>query len=137
MNGQQVRAWDLEPTPANASLLQQVVRDLETVHNPRTNNQQRLQAQTVSSLAPETRINLQRLDQVRDNPASWRLAIALASQQYSLPDPVRHYGISILESETKYFWGTYNDAESLAIRHGLLELCGQVCRFAHTILNAS
>ena len=49
MNGRQVNAWDLEPTPENISRLQTVVNDLETVHDPRTSNHQRLQAQSVLS----------------------------------------------------------------------------------------
>ena len=47
MNGQQVASWDLEPTQQNITHLQQVVKDLETVHDPRTNNTQRLQSQSV------------------------------------------------------------------------------------------
>ena len=69
----------------------------------------------------------QRLDQARDDPSSWRLAIALASRRNAFPDPVRHFGISVIESEIKYFWGTYTDSEILSIRLGLLQLCGEVC----------
>ena len=47
MNGQQVASWDLEPTQQNITHLQQVVKDLETVHDPRTTNAQRLQSQSV------------------------------------------------------------------------------------------
>ena len=47
MNGLQVSSWDLEPTQQNIALLQQVVKDLETVHNPQTTNTQRLQSQSV------------------------------------------------------------------------------------------
>jgi hypothetical protein len=43
----QVHAWDLEPTPENIAALGQVVKDLETVHDPLTSNVQRLQAQSV------------------------------------------------------------------------------------------
>jgi len=63
---------------------------------------------------------------VRDDPASWRLAVALASRANAFPDPVRHFGISILESEIKYFWGQYSDADILGIRQGLIHLCGEV-----------
>jgi hypothetical protein len=47
MNGLQVSSWDLEPTQQNIALLQQVVKDLETVHNPQTINTRRLQSQSV------------------------------------------------------------------------------------------
>ena len=47
MNGLQVSSWDLEPTQQNIAHLQQVVKDLETVHNPQTSNTQRLQSQSV------------------------------------------------------------------------------------------
>jgi hypothetical protein len=130
MNGQQVASWDLEPTQQNIAQLHQVVKDLETVHDPRTSNVQRLQSQSVRSPSPNNKsynlLMVQRLDQVRDDVSSWKLAIALASQRNSFPDPVRHFGISVLESEIKYFWGSYNDSEILSIRHGLLQLCGEV-----------
>jgi hypothetical protein len=54
------------------------------------------------------------------------LAIALASQRNNFPDPVRHFGISVLESEIKYFWISFHEDETVAIRHGLLQLCGEV-----------
>jgi hypothetical protein len=57
---------------------------------------------------------------------SWRLAIALASVGNAFPDPVRHFGISVLESQIKFHWGTYYNDELLAIRHGLLHLCAEV-----------
>ena len=63
---------------------------------------------------------------MRDDASSWRLAIALASRNNAFPDPVRHFGISVLEAEIKYFWGTFDDSELLGVRHGLLLLCGEV-----------
>jgi hypothetical protein len=129
MNGQQVTSWDLEPTQQNITHLQQVVKDLEIVHDPRTTNTQRLQSQSVrfpSNKKSYKLLMVQRLDQVRDDVSSWKLAIALASQRNSFPDPVRHFGISVLESEIKYFWGSYSDSEILSIRHGLIQLCGEV-----------
>jgi hypothetical protein len=52
MNGQQVNAWEYPATPENVARLQQVVTDLETVHDYRSTNTQRLQAQSVPSLFP-------------------------------------------------------------------------------------
>ena len=128
MNGLQVSSWELEPTQQNIAHLQQIVKYLETVHNPQSTNTQRLQSQSVPSQQPKfMETDGQRLDQVRDDPSSWRLAIALASHRNAFPDPVRHFGISVIESEIKYFWGTYTDSEILSIRLGLLQLCGEVC----------
>lgn len=53
MNGEQVPSWDLPPTQQNIEHLRQVVKDLETVHNPRTTNTQRLQAQSVLLPIPD------------------------------------------------------------------------------------
>ena len=39
--------WQLQPSPDNFARLQQVVADLDAVHNPRTDNALRLQAQSV------------------------------------------------------------------------------------------
>lgn len=63
---------------------------------------------------------------MRDDASSWRLAVALASRANAFPDPVRHFGISVLESEIKYFWGQYSENDLLGIRHGLIHLCGEV-----------
>jgi hypothetical protein len=73
---------------------------------------------------------------VRDNTASWRLAIALASQRNAFPHPVRHFGISVLESGIKYFWLTFNEDETIAIRHGLLHLCGEVVTETTVLMQA-
>ena len=124
MNGQQT--WELEPSAENIQQLQQIVKDLETVHDPRTSNAQRLDSQTVTFSIGVISIDMQRLDQIRDSPQSWRIAVALSSQINAFPDPVRHYGLSVLESEIKYHWRDYSAEESLAIRHGLLQLCGEV-----------
>ena len=59
------------------------------------------------------------------------MAIALASQRNNFPDPVRHFGISVLESEIKYFWVSFHEDETVAIRHGLLQLCGEVSSPRH------
>ena len=123
MNGH-VAVWELPPSPDSLAQLQQVVEDLETVHHPRTDNARRLQAQSV--LVPREVLTCQRLDQVRDSPNSWRLAIALASLHNALPDPVHHFGISVLESQIKYFWATFTNDETMAVRDGVLHLCGQV-----------
>jgi len=54
MNGHQVvQPWDLEPTQENIARLQQIVKDLEAVHDPRTTNIQRLQAQSVTLFLDE------------------------------------------------------------------------------------
>ena len=47
MNGQHVNAWEYPATPENVARLQQVVKDLEIVHDYRSTNTQRLQAQSV------------------------------------------------------------------------------------------
>jgi hypothetical protein len=52
MNGQQVNAWDYPATPENVARLQMVVKDLEVVHDYRSSNTERLQAQSVPSLFP-------------------------------------------------------------------------------------
>ena len=83
------------------------------------------------SLLPH--LTIQRLDRVRDDAGSWKLAIALASQRNAFPDPVRHFGVSVLESGIKYHWGTYSDTETHAIRHGLLQLCGEVLIFLYHV----
>lgn len=54
MNGQQVNAWEYPATPENVARLQQVVKDLEIVHDYRSTNTERLQAQSVlSPLLPQ------------------------------------------------------------------------------------
>jgi Importin-beta N-terminal domain len=107
--------------------LEQIVKDLQIVHDPLTDNTRRLQSQSVPPPPPHgTQSDSQRLDQVRDSPASWSLALALASQTSSFPDPVKHFGISVLEAGIKYHWGNYSDREITAIRQGLIQLCGEV-----------
>ena len=44
---QVVSSWELPATPENFARLQQVVKDLQAVHDPRTDNSTRFQAQSV------------------------------------------------------------------------------------------
>jgi hypothetical protein len=47
MNGQH-STWELEPSQENVQQLQQIVQELQLVHDPRTSNEHRLQAQSVN-----------------------------------------------------------------------------------------
>ncbi|KAL2919981.1 karyopherin [Polyrhizophydium stewartii] len=89
-----------------------VLQALSTLYSPSASSAERKQADKY-------------LDQVRDLPDAPILGCQLAHAGSQHPTFVRHFGLGLIESTIKYKWQTpaYTDAERLAIRASVLQLC--------------
>ncbi|ODV64211.1 karyopherin MSN5 [Ascoidea rubescens DSM 1968] len=91
----------------------QIVTALGLIHNPRSSNDDRRQAQ-------------QFLDKVRLEPESpfWGYQLSLPNSNNNTI--VRHFGLTLLEKSIMYDYDTYNLEKILTVRKWIIELCSNV-----------
>ncbi|MCJ1274120.1 hypothetical protein MMC21_001915 [Puttea exsequens] len=89
-------------------LHKQILRALEIVHNPRSQNSLRQAAS-------------QYLEEVRANDEAPYQGFGLASEKIQ-PAIVRHFGLSLLEYAIRHKWATYSPEQSKALREWVITL---------------